>query len=287
MHTIEIPHKKIRINLPSCWEDCTTDQAQHILQLALAVMAGELSMADFRIKIFLQLTGMKLGFSYYVKEKLKRNNELNARIYQLSEQLCGWIFTRTESETYELDYKTIINHFPTFAQQQGPADLLADITLGEFKTALSIADQYFESKEDPALATELLNLFIAMIYRPKNIHGNRTPFHLHHPEPELFAKVPEWQKQCALIWFTYCVKCLQTEDLTINGIEVNLSVLFPQSTGAARTSQRVNLGWTGILMEIAESGTFGTARSAAQTPLYDILLFLLKKHQDNKTQTKK
>ena len=82
------------------------------------------------------------------------------------------------------------------------------------------------------------------------------------------------------MWFTYCIKCLQEEDLIINGIDVNLSVLFPKNNMGVTNHQKTNLGWTGVLMDIAESGVFGDAVSTAQTPLYDILLFLLKKHED-------
>lgn len=282
MHSIEIPDKNKTIEIPADWDDCTPEQAQYLLRLAFDVMSGQLSIGAFRIKVFKFLTGLKLGFSYHVRERLKLNNEVNSMIYLLSDNLCSWIFDKKDDDTFELRFETVINFFPVLANSyHGPEDLLADLTLGEFKTALSVVDQYFDSKDDEVMAMEHLNLFLSVLYRPQ-MNGVKVPFHEHIPDPSVFATVPVWQKQCIVIWFTYCVKCLQSEELTINGIDVDLSILFPKSDASAGGSRRVNLGWTGILLDIAESGVFGDAAHASQTPLYDVLIFLLKKHQDQK-----
>lgn len=284
MHTIEITEKNKIIQIPADWDDCTPEQAQYLLRMAFDVMSGQVSIGAFRIKVFKYLTGLKLGLTYHVRQRLNLNNEVNSMIYLLSEQLCGWIFEKKEDGTYELRFETVANFFPVLAKSyHGPEALLSDLTLGEFKTALSVVDQYFENKEDEVLAMEQLNLFLSVLYRPKR-NGVKIPFHEHIPDPSVFAKVPVWQKQCVVIWFTYCVKCLQSEELTINGIDVDLSVLFPKSGGTSGGSRKVNLGWTGILLDIAESGVFGDAARASQTPLYDVLIFLLKKHQDQKSQ---
>lgn len=281
MHIIEIPDKNKTIPIPAGWDDCTPEQGQYLLRYAFDVMDGRLSIGAFRTKVFKYLTGLKVGFAYHVRQRLKLNNEVNSIIYLLSEQLCSWIFTKQEDDTFELNFETVINFFPVLANNQyGPADLLADMTLGEFKTVISIVDQYFDTKEDEVMAMEHIDLFLAMIYRPK-ANGVRIPFHKHVPDPTVFAKVPLWQKQCIVIWFTYCVKCLQAEELTINGIDVDLSVLFPKNESGTG-GRKVNLGWTGVLLDIAESGVFGDAAHASQTPLYDVLIFLLKKHQDQK-----
>ena len=283
MHTIEITDKNKTIELPSDWDDCTADQVHFVLKLAFLVMAGHLSIGEFRIRVFRFLTGLKMSFSYLVRQKLKLNSEANSRIYQLSAQLCDWIFDKKDDDTFELQFETVQNFFPVLAKHYyGPEDLLADLTLGEFKTALSIVDQYFDSKEDEIEAMQYLDMFLSVLYRPKK-EGNKIPFHEHVPDASVFAKVPVWQKQCIVIWFAYCVKCLQSEELTINGIDVDLSVLFPKSDGSGSAGRKVNLGWTGILLDIAESGVFGDAANASQTPLYDVLIFLLKKHQDQKS----
>lgn len=281
MHTIEIPDRNIKLLLPSCWEDCSTEQAQYIVQLAFEVINRQLSIGEFRLRIFVYLTQIKFGLKYLIRKKLGLNNQINERIYQLSDQLCGWIFEKNEEDLYELNYQTVVNFFPVLENRYyGPDDLLADLTLGEFKSALSVLNQCFEAKENPEEAMPFLDFFLATLYRPKDEKGFRISLHNYVIDPSIFEAVPLWKKQAISIWFTYCIKCLQEEDLVINGIDVNLSVLFPKNNTGFTNHQKTNLGWTGVLMDIAESGVFGDAVSTAQTPLYDILLFLLKKHED-------
>ncbi|MGH2624307.1 MAG: hypothetical protein ACRDE7_11620, partial [Sphingobacterium sp.] len=237
MHTIEFPEKNLTIELPSEWEDCTEEQVHFIIKNAFDVMQGDLSIAEFRIKVFTHLTGLKFGINYLIRQKLNLNNKINERIFLLSEQLCDWVFIKNDEDNFELNFQTIKNCFPILNKDYyGPADLLSDITLSEFKSALSLLDQYFEAKEDDEQADLMLNYFIGSIYRPKNEKGIRLSFHGYVVEPERFSKVPVWQKQVTAIWFSYCVKCLQEEELTIDGIDVNLSSLFPQSSPGATNS---------------------------------------------------
>lgn len=279
MHTIEIPERNITLELPSCWDDCTEEQVQFILSKAFQVMEGKLAIAEFRVQVFIYLSGLKFGLGYLIKHKLGLNTPSNERVYQLSHQLCDWIFVKN-NDNYELNYETVQNFFPVLANNyHGPEALLSDLTLLEFKTALGALDLFFESKDFPEEAMTHLDYFIAILYRAKNTQGIRVPFHHYVADAEPFLQVPLWQKQAIVIWFTYCVKCLQSEDLVINGIECNFDVLFPSSSGTTNHN-KVNLGWTGILLDVAESGVFGDASSAGQTSLYDVLLFMLKKHQD-------
>lgn len=285
MHTIEIPQKELIVDIPSEWDECTSDQVHFMLEKAFQVINGTLSLAEFRIQIFVLFTGLKFGPGYYIKQRLGYNTEINERIYLLSEQLCGWIFEKNEEDTFELSYQTVINFFPILLNKyHGPDDLLSDITLAEFKQAIAMLNDYFEAKEDPERADLFLNYFIATLYRPKDKNGIKVPFHSYVIEPILFELVEPWRKQAIAIWFSYCIKCLQEEDLVIQGIDVNFSTLFPSGSTNPTTHRKVNLGWTGVVLDIAESGVFGDASKTGQTLLYDILIFLLKKHHDQSKQ---
>ncbi len=248
-------------------------------------MDGNISIAEFRNKVFTYFTGLKTGWKYLLRNKLGLNNFINERIFQLSQELCNWIFVKNDDDNFELNFQTIKNFFPILNNKYfGPEDLLSNITLHEFKSALSLLDQYFDAKDDEDQSNLFLNYFIATIYRPKDDLGNRVSLNNYIIEPGLFEKTPIWQKQIIAIWFSYCIKCLQQEDIIIDGLEVNLSVLFPDSPSGSSNTQKVNLGWTGVLMDIAESGVFGNALETGRTLLYDILLYLLKKHQDQPKQ---
>lgn len=285
MHTLEFPTKSLKIEFPSEWDECTNEQKHFLLENAFKVMNGIISIADYRIKVFSYFTGLRTGWKYLIRKRLGLSDLINERIFLLSQQLCDWIFVRNDEDNFELNYQSIKNCFPVLDKKYyGPDDLLSNITLYEFKSALSLLDQYFESREDEEQSNLLLNYFIATIYRPKYEGDERVSLHNYIMEPNLFEKVPLWQKQAIAIWFSFCVKCLQVEDIIIDGIEVNLSVLFPEASEASGPSQKVNLGWTGVIMDIAESGVFGDASSTGKTLLYDVLLYLLKKQQDQPKQ---
>lgn len=285
MNTLEFPSKKEIIEIPAEWDECSVSQVRYILNKAFCVMNGKLSLLDFKVHVFSKFTGIKFGFLHFIREKLGMNKVINERIFQLSELFCSWVFDKNVEGNIELNYRTIRNNFPLLNDKFfGPADLLADITLNEFKTALSFLHQYFENCSDSDQGSLYLDYFIATIYRPKNCHGNRISFHKYIIEPSVFENVHSWEKQMIAIWFSYCVRCLQEEDIVIDGIDVNLSVLFPKSSSNQNNSQKASLGWTGIILDIAESGVFGDAESTGNTMLYDVLLYLLKKHQDQPKQ---
>lgn len=280
MHTLEISEKGIMMDIPSEWDDCSREQVQFLLKKSFEVMSGQLSIADFRIKVFCFFTGLRFGWFYHIKQRLGLNQKINEKIFRLSQELCDWIFTKNDDDNFELSYETITNHFPVLeSRYHGPEDLLADLSLSEFKSALMLINQYYESKINEHESETYLNYFIATLYRPLDSSGQKIPLTGYVLEPEIFKNTPVWQKQIIAIWFSFCVKCLQEEDLEIYGIDVNLSALFPkyETNGI---SQKVNLGWTGVILDIAESGVFGNAESTGKTLLYDVLLFLLKKHQD-------
>ncbi|WP_185218802.1 hypothetical protein [Sphingobacterium mizutaii] len=280
MHTIEISEKKILMEIPSEWEECSRDQVHFILKSSFDVMSGRMSIADFRIKVFCYFTGLKFGWFYHIKQRLGLNQQINENVFLLSQELCDWIFIKNDDDNFELSYETTINHFPVLENRYyGPEDLLADISLSEFKSALMLINQYYDSKTNEQESETFLNYFIATLYRPKDEYGQKVPLTGYVLEPEIFESTPVWQKQIIAIWFSFCVKCLQEEDLEIYGIDVNLSALFPK-TETNGHGQKVNLGWTGVILDIAESGVFGNAENTGKTLLYDILLYLLKKHQD-------
>lgn len=288
MNSIEISEKKMKIDIPSHWDECTAEQVEDILKLAFSVMNGTLSLNEFRIKVFVYLSGLKLGLIYLIKQRLGLNNFLNQRIYLLSQQLCGWVFSHSIDDKYELNFNSICNPFAIINSKfHGPDDLLSDITFLEFKSAIGTMNEFFEAKEDPILASQLLDLFIATLYRPLGNDEQKVPFNKHIINAANFENVPAYIKHSILLWFSFCVKTLQEDELTINGIDVDLSVLFPKGSSFGKKDRGVNLGWHGVLLDIAEEGVFGDAEKTGNTLLYDILIFLLKKHQDIKKANKK
>lgn len=44
----------------------------------------------------------------------------------------------------------------------------------------------------------------------------------------------------------------------------------------------LNLGWNGIFLSLAEENVFGSYQEVLETPIHDIIIYLLKRHEDNK-----
>lgn len=281
MNTIEIPDKNIVIEIPSSWDECSPEQVYFLLKKAFKVISGKLSIGMFRIIAFQHFTGLKFGISYRIRQRLGLNQKVNSEIARLSKVYCDWIFEEDDDQ-YHLTFDSVINYFPEIKRCYGPADLLADLTFGEFQQALVLMNEYTESQESGSPTDQPLYEFIKLLYRPK-IKGQRVAL-TGYRDKSNFKLVPDWKLKVTLMWFTNCIQAIKEEDLNISGVEVNFSPLFPAEEKPRSKRKVLNLGWNGILLDVAESGVFGKAAEVNETPLYDILFYLLKKHDDHKQQ---
>lgn len=273
MHTIEIPERNIRIEMPEHWDECSAIQRDYILSEVSKTTSGNQTLNEFVIKLFIYLTGLKLSTNYIVRNKKGYAQHINEKITLLSEKLCHWPFTLKDG-SFEPNYNSVVNPYPDLRFQnqsiKGPADLLQDLTFFQFRTALADISELFKVQ-----SPEILNQFIATLY----------PDDDKEKQQKIIQQTPSYRKQSVLLWFTYCVNIIQSTALEIQGSEIDFSVLFPKPTApeseASKPQTLNNLGWTALLFEVSESGVFGTTQETDSTNLYTILMFLLKKYQDN------
>lgn len=296
MHTLEIPESNKTITLPEHWDECTPSQAHFIIQESFDVVAGRTSMADFRARVFIHLTGLEADTKYHYTRRVNPGTaqEANATIVRLSEALCAWPFHLNEDQ-FELNMDTVRNLLPFIKAGNntlaGPSDLLADLTFGEFRAALREMDEHIRMTRDPEEsegAIHYLDRFVGVLYRPLDANKNRMPY-----DPDNIAKhtflakfAPLWQKQTILLWFTYCVKYIQTEDINIDGNTLNLSALFPKQSAGTGTAKK-GIGWAGLLYDVAKEGVFGHIEKTDRAGLFDVLVYLYKRHLDNKELERK
>ncbi|MGJ1407449.1 hypothetical protein [Sphingobacterium siyangense] len=281
MNTIEIPEKNIVIEIPDSWDECSPEQVYFLLEKAFKVISGKMSIGMFRIIAFQHFTGLKFGISYRVKQRLGLNQKVNSEIARISKIYCDWIFEEDDDQ-YHLTFDSVINYFPKIKRCYGPADLLADLTFGEFQQALVLMNEYTEGQESGSPTDQPLYEFIKLLYRPK-IKGQRVAL-TGYRDKSNFKLVPDWKLKATLMWFTNCIQAIKEEDLNISGVEVNFSPLFPAEEKPRSKRKGLNLGWNGILLDVAASGVFGKAAEVNETPLYEILFYLLKKQDDHKQQ---
>lgn len=297
MHQIEIPDIGKTFSLPDSWEECTPQQLEFILPLAFRVLSGEMDIHEFTVRIFCHITGLRKGprSDFLKKIRPAQVQDSYAMVSQLANQLCGWPFQPVESpqgyeDRLELALNTHVNLLPVIKVGRrkliGPADLIADLTFAEFRIAIREMDQhiaYAKHQDLHADSTAALDRFIAVLYRPLDPSTGKkqsfTPDSIRKLSP-IASRIPSWKKNTILLWFSYCVNYIQSEDVVIDGQTINLSVLFPKSTGRTDTGKK-GIGWAGLLFDVSKEGPFGTVEKTDQVGLFDILLYLYKNHHDN------
>lgn len=314
MHTIEVPDRQLKISIPEHWDEATEQQACKVFEIAINHLAGLISKNEYLTQVLFFLTGMKRSISTKIWERLAPEElvlEKNAKIYQMGESLCMWPLT--DEENPKMKYETVKNNLPVIKigrkKIYGPADLLSDLTFGEFRAAISEMNAHFKLAKDPDTADqsdEALNRFIACLYRPakrvrnqensdqgNSDQGNKTreTFNRASLSTKYASKLAIWQKTMILLWFSYCVKYLQSEDIEIDGNIISFSCLFPESSHDTQslTTEEVTsngIGWAALLFGISQDGVFGDIEKTDKTGLFDILLYLynnyLKQQKSNR-----
>lgn len=296
MHTIEIPERGIKINLPSNWYEVTHHQAKVLFKFSFKFMTGQINKNEYITQSLFFLTGIKRNWRIKAWERLAPEElvlEKNAKLYKMGNELCMWPFD-SEIEEPRIKYETVINNLPSVTVGRkrllGPATLLADLTFIEFRTAIEQMNLHAKLAKDVDTTIEAeaaLNRFLACLYRPakrRAINSNeaavRQPFNRSQIKTKYVSKLPIWQKSMILLWFSYCIKYIQTEDIELEGRVINLSPLFPPPANYTATEEQANdsLGWVSLVFVIAEKNIFGDAKATDNQNLFDILAYLYDSH---------
>lgn len=298
MNTLEIPERGVMVDVPGHWDEMSAKQLQSVLESAFLFCAGQLSYHDFMTRAFYKLAGIRRNWRSVMWERLRtaaQVSEKNENAFILAEQYCSFLLKKNDQDQLEVNYDSVVNRFPILKLKgriwYGPADLLSDLTFGEFRAAMEEMNDYFRNKDDHSLLR-----MIACLYRPAppdpEIGSVASRESLTRSKLDLHAKilklVPEWQRLAILLWFTWCINYIQTEDLLIEGREISLKVLFPKSEDSFENkgSGAAGLGWTGVLYAIAKEGLFGDIEKTDKAGLFDVLLFMYDNHLQAKRNKK-
>lgn len=275
--TVEVTERNLKIEVPSTWEEMPIKTVHYCLQQAHKMLMQQITEAQFCVHCFYKIANIQRSAKSIFLEKIKGQNwllEKQANTYLLAKQATTFMFkTDAKSQTKEFNYDTVVNFFKTFKLKgkfwAGPDDLLTDISFAEFRTALEELNLYLENKEEKQLSRML-----AVLYRPlKNkvkLVFSRESIGTHAKKLD---KLPTWQRMAMLLHFTYCIHHIKSEDLLIEGNEINFSVLFPKPK-ADEEAKKTGTGWTGVLFGIAEKGIFGDIKKTDEANLFDVLLLL-------------
>lgn len=297
MNTIEIPDRNITQEVPSHWDEMTAKQILKAIRLVTLCSAGRISETDVRIAMFYDLANVKrTWYSVFLENIMSAEwvADKNSRIYNTAYELTDFLFDLGKKEL-EINYNTVLNHFPEVRKTIGPAHLLADLTFGEFRAAVEELGEYFAmrtaAESDAALAHQL-NRFIAVLYRPKVRNAktgeSRQPFTrgLIEINARQFRKVDPTIKLAVMLWFTHTIHYIQREDLTLGGSKISFASLFPKPRTDDERPSPSRAGslsvWTSVLYNVSKEGPFGGIEATEKAGLFDVLLYMYQQHQEAK-----
>jgi hypothetical protein len=289
MNTLEIAEKGITVEYASGWHELTDDEFSYIMKNWIKLIDDKITPDEFNLIILYKLLGLKYSPFDLQKDKRLTAQQLEdkfSNIWMLTNTL-DWLIRVEEDENGKpvgiLNYTGVEQHYPFIDVDSdtlaGPSDCMLDITFGEYRAAWRYFETYSISRNDTDL-----DHFIACLYRPmkKNRYGEtigRQPFNPDAIEKHVkkVAEIPFWQKYAITLWFGNCDKYIKENELELDGKPITFAQLFnfKTKTDDVEVLDENDLGLTGLLYMIAESGIFGTVEEINKTNYIDILLALL------------
>lgn len=299
MNTVELAEREIKVEIPSHWDEMSADQRKYCLKQALWASLNVITVDEAKLRCLYHLLDIERDWKSVMKERISSKEaimEKNSRIYLLAQQLITFLFKSTDKDELEINYDTVYNHFPELTSGKtilyGPAHLMADISFGEFRAAIECMHEYFESREEMALCK-----LVACLWRPErdgyeaarrsdDFDGyRRQPFNRAKIEENALAvkQVSTVTRTAILLWFTYTLQYIQSEDLLLGGNQVNFSPLFPKSRKVDESEDRRDrgYGWVSVLNSVSKEGPFGDTSKTEKVGLFDVLLYMLEMHEQN------
>lgn len=290
MNTLEIPELKKKITYPSSWEECDSDQVLYIFRQAVMLLAGKISLIDFKLSVFLNLSKIQISHPDIADRVLSAEQRVTKydNIYRAC-QTVDFMFSQ-EGEDPIFDYFCLSCQIPFlkvgWQKWFPPAAAFTDMCFGEYRMA---ADMFQAYKNNKTLAGECL---LSVLFRPRGgKYYERIPFDANecYRRARRLKRIPDELKLYVSAWFACCDRYLKSGDIELEGRIYNLSCLFSsvsEEYDPTESERSGNLGLTGIQLALAESGTFGNVNEVDKANLYMVLFKLYQWYTENK-KTKK
>jgi len=286
MHSLEIPDIKVKIEYPSNLHEMTSKQYVAFIELYLSLVEKCISYRDFKVRVFMMLSGIKWTFKYRKWLDDNQRMRVNENIFRLSETIESFVTEETIEgvENRVIDLFCIKNLISKIGRYYGPADALTDISFCEFRTWFLYYQKFCDGKQE-----EDLNMMIAVLYRRSKLFWkirnmfsqNEIPRRDDFTNKSSVKKLKKRAKKIGkhsytirygvFLFFRSCMAYLSTGKPIVNGNAIDLSILYKSSEDSKQTN---SIGWVGLLYELAESKVFGNIEATDNTNLYDILLRL-------------
>lgn len=283
MNIIEIPGTGKTASVPSSWNEMSPKQVRETFRIFDYCVRSGLSPLDFNVRVLYMLLDIRKtvrGFFQDISgsEAFQRRSE---NVYLLCESLLGFLFSE---ESASLSYDSFTNPMPSawagIRKLHGPSDLLQDLTFGEFRHASVAVNKFYESKNE-----EDLDEAIAFLYRTRSQRVNRAGRKVvgidnrnARRHIQRAKKLSPWRKNLIMMWFSNCLRYLQSGTVELDGEPVELSVLFSRE---GKTSG-FSFGWNDMLVELAKESTIGNIDRVDEEPLMSVLSIMWHNYKERK-----
>jgi hypothetical protein len=250
------------------------------------LLAGKITLIDYQLLVFYKLTNIRLLHPVIADRNLTYEQRLSKydNIFRACQTINFMFPGGIQKPVFE--YTCTINQLPIIRIKHeywhSPSNALLDISFGEYRMAYDLYRQYLLDSSQ-----EACRRLLAVLYRPilKNT-GRRKSFDpdecLHRSKQTM--RLPSEILFYVVTWFGACDRYLKTENIFVEGHEINLSCLFTNSDDDKKIGED-NLGLLGIELALAESGTFGDLDGVDRANLYTVLLKLYQwKKENDKTK---
>lgn len=266
-----------RVSLPSSWDEMSAEQVQFVFRTYGECILRGGSPLEFNVRVLSHLLGLRFSLRTALVESLAGDEatRLDENLAMLCDKCLGFLL-EVEPETLQcrLTFDSVTNPLPVVKSGRfrlyGPSDLLQDLTFGEFRHA-SVAMQSFLRSGKEAELDECIVFLYRRACKKANRAGRKVvAVDASNIEEEMkfVSRLEAWQKNLILLWFSSCLKFLQTRDVAINGERVELGRLF-NSEGDEKGGY--GFGWNDLAVQIAKEQTIGNMERVDEEPLFGIL----------------
>lgn len=252
MHTIEVSGKNTRIEVPDHWNEMTADQIAHIFKMYELLSHEKITIEKFKMRLLFYFVPIRFTFKRALLRRLGALDEVAESAVWLYDQLFDYV-VKIDGNKIELNYDSPIQFFPTLYGTNSYGTLLGGMTMGRFLDSIGSLSVLDECGDDFFLG----------------LYPGITP-----------KQLLPWQKSWIMLWFKSCLVHIQSQPVLIDGREVDFSPIFSGGSGSGRGSYIDP--WRGVMFSVAESSVFGSMESLRDAELFDVLMYLLKTHNDAK-----
>lgn len=283
MNTIEVFETGKVVKVPGSWSEMTPKQVRGVFRIFEWCLRRGKSPLEFNVRVLWMLLGVRRTVKGWFADIFAghRPTLRDENVYQMCERFLGFLFSE---ESAALTFDSVANPMPVVRSGlvwlHGPGELLQNLTFGEFRHASAAVNRFFKNHD-----VADLDECIAFLYRVRSGKANRAGRMVPDVDQRnarvhirRASRLKGWRKNLVMMWFSACLKYLQSGVLEIDGEEIDLSRLF---AGDDKPSG-VSFGWNDLLVEVAKENTLGNIDRVDEEPLFSVLSIMWHNYKERK-----